>query len=164
MLYTLLYLEVIKKPLTMASQVAQMNGKKNGGEGRQPLLNLKTAITKKNRQMQRERKPLNINKWLKSSFNPALTNRSSKPVKPLSVLKIKCRHTYSFRMVGPSRDQEWCKCVSVPNGWMHTDQSPGRLRSTLLDHLVASRCRDWAAARMGWLTGWLVGINSSSGS
>lgn len=163
MLYALLYLEVIKKPLMMASQVAQMNRKKNGGREDNPYYSLETAITK-NRQMQRQRKPLHINKWPKSSFNPALTNISSKLVKPLSVLKMKCRHTYSFRMVGPGRDQEWCKCVSVPNGWMHADQSPGRLRSTLLDHLVASRCRDWAAARMGWLTGWLVGINSSSGS
>lgn len=36
MLYTLLYLEVIKKPLTMASQVAQMIGKKNGGREDNP--------------------------------------------------------------------------------------------------------------------------------
>lgn len=35
---------------------------------------------------------------------------------------------------------------------------------TLLDHLRASWWRDWAAARMGWLTGWLDGIISSSGS
>lgn len=35
---------------------------------------------------------------------------------------------------------------------------------TLLDHLRASWWRDWAAARMGWLTGWLDGISSSSGS
>lgn len=64
MLYTLMYLEVIKKPLPMASQVAQMNGKKEQGQGREdsPYYNLKTAITKKNRQMQREKKPLNINK------------------------------------------------------------------------------------------------------
>lgn len=125
-LYTLLYPEVIRKPLTMASQVANMNRERNQ-KGRKtiPIYNFKTAITKKTRQMQRERKSLNINKWPQSSFNPVLTNRSSKLVKPLSVLKMKCRHTYSFRMAGPSRDQEWCKCVSVPSGRMHADQSPG---------------------------------------
>lgn len=73
---TLLYPEVIRKPLAMASQVAHMNGKKNQGEKDNPYYNLKTAITKKTRQMQRDRKSLNINKWPQSSFNPALTNRS----------------------------------------------------------------------------------------
>lgn len=47
MLYTLLYLEVIKKPLTVASQAAQMNGKKNReGEGRQPLLQFENCHNK----------------------------------------------------------------------------------------------------------------------
>lgn len=48
MLYTLLYLEVIKKPLTMASHVAQMNGKKEKGwgEGRQPLLQFENCHNK----------------------------------------------------------------------------------------------------------------------
>lgn len=130
-LYTLLYLEVIKKPLTMASQVAQINEKRKGGREDNRCLQFENCHNKENRQMQRERKPLNINKWPISSFNLALTDRSSKLVKPLSVLKMKCRHVYSFRMMGPSRDQEWCKCVSVPNGWMHTDQSPGETQEYL---------------------------------
>lgn len=61
MLYALLYLEVIKKPLMMAFQVAQMNRKKNAGREDNPYYSLETAITK-NRQMQRQRKPLHINK------------------------------------------------------------------------------------------------------
>lgn len=46
MLHTMVYLEVIKKPLIMASQVAHMNGKKEGGRQRQPLLQFEKCHNK----------------------------------------------------------------------------------------------------------------------
>lgn len=92
------------------------------------------------------------------------TGKPMRLVKP--ALTTRCRQTVArrLRLTGPTQIRSDAS-VKAAHGRMHLEQPPtGGTISTLLDHLVASRCKDWAAARMGWLTGWLDGINSSSGS
>lgn len=103
--------------------------------------------------------PTNIN---------AVQSGISKPIKLVKpVLTTRCRQTIA-RPAQTHRtrtDNEWCKVSRLHMaGCIWSSPQLGVPISTLLDHLVASRCKDWAAARMGWLTGWLDGINSSSGS
>lgn len=87
------------------------------------------------------------------------------PFQSLSLATPAAKKTHT----GPEREATTAAAIwfqhSHSNIWMQKGCcGPPGPRSTLLDHLRASWCKDCAAARMGWLTGWLEATKSSSGS